>query len=329
MSEVASPILPWHLSLFERLNQLDADKKLPHAMMLLVDGGPVAETFVSSFAARLMCDSPTLVACGHCKSCHLIAAHSHPDIIYVRLEEKAKQLKIEQIRKVINFNTQTAQIGQRKIVTLLPADAMNINAANALLKCLEEPAGDTIYLLQSAHQSRLLPTILSRCQQFVLPKPNDEQADQWLSAVVAEKLHRERLLFFAQGDPIKAAEFYEKKQLLVLDEYAEQLTSVMLKQGSLVEIAARIQKTDVVLWIDFLQILFLNLLKLHHGLAREESLLSLFVELAQKPRFPQATYHFLEAIQSAKAELVSQNNPNIALLVESLLFKWQQISQRI
>ncbi|HBZ99725.1 MAG TPA: DNA polymerase III subunit delta', partial [Pseudomonas sp.] len=70
---------------------------------------------------------------------------------------------------LVGFVTQTAQLGGRKVILLEPAEAMNLNAANALLKSLEEPSGDTVLLLISHQPSRLLPTIKSRCVQQACP----------------------------------------------------------------------------------------------------------------------------------------------------------------
>ncbi len=82
-----------------------------------------------------------------CKSCLLLKAGSHPDNYLLEPEEADKAIKVDQVRDLVSFVVQTAQMGGRKVVLIEPVEAMNINAANALLKSLEEPSGDTVLLL--------------------------------------------------------------------------------------------------------------------------------------------------------------------------------------
>jgi DNA polymerase-3 subunit delta' len=101
---------------------------------------------------------------------------------------------------------QTAQLGGRKVVLIEPVESMNINAANALLKSLEEPSGDTVLLLVSHQPSRLLPTIKSRCVQQACPLPGEAMSLQWLAQALPECSEEERieLLTLAAGSPLAA-----------------------------------------------------------------------------------------------------------------------------
>src|SRR5690606_29876569 len=117
-----------------------------------------------------------------------------------------KAIRIDQVRELVEFVVQTAQLGGRKVVLLEPAEAMNINASNALLKSLEEPSGDTVLLLISHQPSRLLPTIKSRCVQQACPLPSTAQSLAWLGSALPdaspEELHE--LLVLAGGSPLSA-----------------------------------------------------------------------------------------------------------------------------
>ena len=91
------------------------------------------------------------------------------------MPEDSKQIKIEQIRSVIEWSHQTPQQGRAKVLVLDPADRMNVYATNSLLKLLEEPAPNTYLFLISTSPARLLPTIRSRCQRLNLATPTDEE----------------------------------------------------------------------------------------------------------------------------------------------------------
>lgn len=107
--------------------------------------------------ARLLCQQPQgLDACGGCKACMLLKAGSHPDNFVLEPEEADKPIKVDQVRELVAFVVQTAQLGGRKVVLIEPVEAMNVNASNALLKSLEEPSGDTVLLLVTHQPSRLL-----------------------------------------------------------------------------------------------------------------------------------------------------------------------------
>ncbi|HCP54240.1 MAG TPA: DNA polymerase III subunit delta', partial [Pseudomonas sp.] len=94
-----------------------------------------------------------------------------------------------------------AQLAGRKVVLVEPGEAMNLNAANALLKSLEEPSGDTVILLISHQPSRLLPTIKSRCVQQACPLPSEAMSLDWLAKALPESSaqQRQQLLYLAAG----------------------------------------------------------------------------------------------------------------------------------
>ena len=109
----------------------------------------------------------------------LVASHGHPDLAVIRrpYDEKAKRLKtvinVDEIRRAVASMMQTSSTGAR-VVIIDSADEMNLNAANALLKFLEEPPARTLILLVSSAPGRLLPTIRSRCRKFTLPRASTE-----------------------------------------------------------------------------------------------------------------------------------------------------------
>ena len=119
--------------------------------------------------------------CGHCRECRLIGASQHPDYLAVGPLEDSRQIRVEQIRELAEQLALSSHGGGASVALIAPADAMNANAANALLKTLEEPRGGVSLLLLTALPSRLAATILSRCQRLVVPRPSRGQSLAWLA----------------------------------------------------------------------------------------------------------------------------------------------------
>lgn len=197
-------VYPWQAALWQ---QLAGRTQHAHAYLLHGPAGIGKRALAERLMALLLCKSPVeLQACGHCKSCHLLAAGSHPDNYVLEPEEADKPIKVDQVRALVNFVVQTAQLGGRKVILVEPAEAMNLNAANALLKSLEEPSGDTVLLLISHQPSRLLPTIKSRCVQQACPLPSEAVSLQWLSEALPDGSEQDirELLYLAAGSPLAA-----------------------------------------------------------------------------------------------------------------------------
>lgn len=109
-----------------------------------------------------------------------VAAHTHPDIAWIEPQSKSRQILIDQVREnLIHPLSQTSFSGGWKAGVLLYADRMNTQAANALLKTLEEPPARSLLLLISDEPQRLLPTISSRCQRIVLSAEDETAAAHW------------------------------------------------------------------------------------------------------------------------------------------------------
>jgi len=197
--------------------------------------------FANTLAAALLCEAPTPdgLACGNCKQCKLLAAQTHSDLRVLEPEEGSATIKIDAIRNLVDFVGQTSLQGGLKVAILHPVEALTLNAANALLKTLEEPADKSIILLVSHSAGQLLPTIRSRCQRIDFGAPAPESARQWLvSQIQAQsgELTRDQdlnsLLDLASGAPIKAKEYASlnalQENMAMLDELAAVLKKDLL-----------------------------------------------------------------------------------------------------
>lgn len=190
-------IHPW---LEEQWRQLLAlEDRLPHALLFAGPPGVGKRALADELAAHLLCRAPgeAGLACGMCTGCALRLSGNHPDLLVIepaaasadaeadadsdtKAAKKSSQIVIEQIRDLQDALTVTGHQGSRRVVIVEPAQAMNMFTANALLKLLEEPPVGCILILVSSAPRRLLPTIRSRCQQWVFARPQAAQVAAWL-----------------------------------------------------------------------------------------------------------------------------------------------------
>jgi DNA polymerase-3 subunit delta' len=161
-------LLPWQRDLAQRIGSLVADAQLPHGVLITGMEGWGEIAFAQWLALTLLTESLDLNA----------SEIAHPDLRWVKPD--GAEIKVDAIREIGRFAFTTSQRGGRKVVVLESAHLLNRNAANALLKTLEEPPDNTFVLLASCHPSRLLPTIRSRCQRFVI-RPDVASAREWLT----------------------------------------------------------------------------------------------------------------------------------------------------
>lgn len=322
-------LFPWMQPLYDRLLDRHQAKQLPHAILFVGEWLEDTAGFLTRLTSALLCENIESKPCGQCKSCLLFQAGSHPDLLRVAVEDGAKRIKIDQVRAVIEFDTKKPQIGQVKVISMTTIETMNANAANALLKCLEEPSSNTLLLLQSDDIHQVLPTILSRCQKQTLPKPTMEDAHQWLADKVPEKPHRVRLLSFTDGNPLKARQYHEENALLSLDAYADQLIRLMQGDARIVELGEKISKDTPNDWLAFLQKLCISLIKIQAGGINEQQLPKALVELTTQEKFQELLYPFFDYVNAAKADTLTQSNPNMQLLVESVLYRWAAFTRKL
>ena len=198
--------LPWQADNWQRLAQLMESDRLPHALMLAGPAGTGKSRFALALARLLLCSSPVSGHnCGECRACAMSAAGSHSDFRWLGPEGKGQVIGIDAIRDTVAFASKTAGLGERKVIVLSPADRMNTSAANALLKCLEEPSPGTFILLVCHRLHSLPATIRSRCQILRFPVPPAAESVAWLDRLTANDSEASKqLLALAQGCPLAA-----------------------------------------------------------------------------------------------------------------------------
>jgi DNA polymerase III subunit delta' len=200
-------MLPWHAAARERLETAVAGQRLPHALLLQGPAGVGKEQFAGALAAALLCSGrgARLEACGACAECALTRAGSHPDLHWLRRPEDRKTISVDQVRELAERLSMTSMRRGRRVAIVTPAHAMTLNAQNALLKTLEEPASGTLLVLVSSRPSAILPTLRSRCQRVELARPDADLARAWLIGELGSEPPA-RLLELAYGAPFRALE---------------------------------------------------------------------------------------------------------------------------
>ncbi|MGH8686805.1 MAG: DNA polymerase III subunit delta' [Burkholderiales bacterium] len=200
---------------------------MPHALLIHGPQGVGKLALAEHLTQALLCENGEETPCGHCPGCRWFIAGSHPDYRLIEPEALARasepvdeegdapapqaraakpsaEIKVDQVRGLDDFlNLKSHRDGYR-IALVHPAEAMNVNAANALLKSLEEPPGAAMFVLVSHRPSWLLATIRSRCVPYAVPIPNPDAAGGWLRGQgVSDPA---RWLAFASGAPLRALE---------------------------------------------------------------------------------------------------------------------------
>ena len=198
--------LPWHDSQWRRFAAMQASARLPHALLLRGPEGVGKYRFARRMVSALLCERQEFETrpCGDCRGCHLVAADSHPDLHSLTPPEGKHQIGIDQVRSLIERIGLTPQYGGSKTVIVSPAERMTRAAANTLLKTLEEPPGDALFVLV-AHRAGALPaTIRSRCQIVDFPVPDADAAGSWLARELDSEEAAETALRLAHGAPLNA-----------------------------------------------------------------------------------------------------------------------------
>ncbi|MGH8719928.1 MAG: DNA polymerase III subunit delta' [Burkholderiales bacterium] len=310
-------ILPWQNSLWDSI----ARQPLPPALLLAGREGIGKFAFAKALAQRIMCESSQ--ACGKCRSCRWFESEVHPDFHLLEPQEeqeserkKVRVIKVDQIRE-LNEKAVIASSGTR-IFMLHPAETMNANAQNALLKILEEPPAKVLIILVSHQTQRLLPTVLSRCRRMSMPEAKRETALTWL---IEQKVAQpEPALAAAGGAPLRALRLSEQSEArtMFMRELSQSRTALALAQVFL-----KFDSVQVVHWLQqwtYDLMLQHNRRKVHYNVDCEAELAILAGQIG------------IRAIHALQRELLAarrvvEHSLNPTLFMEYLSFLYWRYAQ--
>ena len=257
-------LLPWQTAPLRGL--LAQRERNHHATLLHGPAGTGLRRFALRFAQGLLCRAPAGdLACGHCDACHLFLSGGHPDWrllvrTYARKKDGEPRLRdeivIAQVRTVLDeFLYLTSHRQGAKVVVIYLAEELNNNAANALLKSLEEPPPATYFILAS-HRLRLLaPTVISRCRHVPVPQPAAGEAAAWLrDQHVADPVS---VLAQAGDAPLRALAMadpdYQAERRRFLQRLADPRRLSIAAMGAELESGPRaLRKARLQAWVDWL-----------------------------------------------------------------------------
>ncbi len=339
------PLLPWHRQPLDAL--LARRETLPHAILIHGKQGIGKIEFARAIAQSLLCESPEEgIACGTCDACGWYREGNHPDfreLIPESLSEddaeadgsedsaakdsakdsakekkKSKEIKIDQVRELAHFMTLSTHRDGFRVLVIYPAETMNLSAANALLKTLEEPPPRTVILLVTDQMARLLATIRSRCQRILLAPPTTHEALKWLNA--QNILKPEAALAMAGGAPLDAIAFADRTYQTERQAFLSALTDT---NADYVAAAQSFEKSDLVNIITWLQtwvsdIVLANLAgEARHHIDHQKEI----ARIAARVELPKL-FRYEASLRQTRRTI---SHPlNARLLLEQLLISYQQ-----
>jgi len=211
---------PWLDAAWQRL--LATRARPAQALLLAGPRGVGKSALALAWAQALLCEAPLTggAACGQCPACHWFDTGGHPDFRLVTLQEKAGKegetrmataIEVDQAREAVDYVQLSTYRAGFRVVLVNPADSLNLAAANALLKVLEEPPLNTVFVLVSDQPRRLLPTIRSRCTRLDIGLPPVDQAARWLAEQGVDDAVN--LLALSGGTPLDAQRWADSGEL--------------------------------------------------------------------------------------------------------------------
>lgn len=316
-----------HEQIKNDLRQLLAEKRLPHALLFTGIEG-IGKNLTAKVLAKVLFCSGEEKPCNICSSCRAFDAQNHPDFYYLEPEGKANNIKIEQIRQMQLQIALSPYLADKRVVIINDAEAMNEAAENSLLKTLEEPTGDVVFILVTANKDLLLPTILSRCMKLYFAPLSESEIATILKSKYAIEEDKAVMIAKLSGGSMKRAISFLDDDNFNLCQNAMEFLSKDLYARDIWQISddfSAMDKAKIKQWADFLQMIIRDLLLLRAG-AKD----SLLYNRDKKDVLDKLSVNYslnrLFNCQNLIENLVKRLNSNadLKLMMQDFMLNWRE-----
>ena len=305
-----------HEDVIAELEAIMKQGRMPHAVLFIGPEGIGKQLVARIMAASLFCEKQNGTPCGECFPCRQFFSNQHPDFFF--LSPEGNSIKIEQIRQLQ---------GDKRIVIIDKAELMTVQSANSLLKTLEEPQGDVIFILLAHSRQSLLDTILSRCQVFNFQPLKVSALAQALLSHGIDKDKVEILARLSDGSMGKALELWEKDGLQLRKQAIEVLDCIDLDDIWRVSTAlSELERNRLLAVLEYLSMLWRDMLVLHDECNGELIYNIDMKEILNNKSDAWPARRLLAALQLlSKVRMSLKANANARLAMESFLLKLRDL----
>ncbi len=317
----ATEMPSWHATQWAEFQRGSAQDRVPHGMLLYGASGLGKLEFTQLVAAALLCTdvNDAKRPCGLCSGCTLFNAGNHPDFSRVEPEEGKKSIGVDQIRELCNALALTSFAGGHRVAIIAPADLMTQNAANSLLKTLEEPGAGTMLMLVTARWSILPATIRSRCRGVRFQRPDTNIGLKWLASQ-DDSVDWAPLLRLANGGPFGARKLAAAEVLDQSQELRRDFRRLVAGHADPIALAGSWNRIDSELCINWIILEVMDLIRHACDVGHNEGIPSADLQNTGKNINLHWLFRYLDKLYETSR--LTRGSVNQHLLLESLLIPW-------
>lgn len=318
-----------HHENINRLRMLLHSERMPHALLFTGPAGIGKMKVANTLSAAALCSSAEQTPCGVCQSCRSIASNSHPDLLTVRTD--GTTIKIEQIRQLQSELAFAPYLENRRVCIIEDAERMTAQAANSILKTLEEPQGSILFILISASRQLLLETIISRCLAVAFQPLPQEILIQALCARGFAQNQAAVAARLSGGKMGKALTLLEPEGLAKRDQAAELVQALPQSEMKFVwnmaAIFDKLERRDFLSLLEYLSLILRDMLMI---VSRQDSRLLFNIDLEERLTMQAESWSERALIRALKevttCRQALQANANPRLTGEALLIKLRDLA---
>jgi DNA polymerase III subunit delta' len=318
----------WHPKNWALLCGYIKQNRIPHALLISGGKGLGKHSLAKQFAHSLLCSNPQNngLNCEKCDSCLLIEANTHPDLIFIKPDEDKTTISINQIRQLVTDVYLKPQFESYRVALINPADGMTPSAANAFLKCLEEPTERTIFILITDKPNKLPATISSRCQKLQLSLPEKKVMVDWLKEQGIYE-NKETLLNLVQSSILTVQQLSNDVLLKQRTDCFNDWMAIAKHSSQPAIISEKWHKLPETVLINWLISWVVDLTRCCVGIDRaqlcNQDMARPTQELAQRLHL-KGLYCLYGQLLTSRRQLDAQTN--FQMMLEEILVQWQKIN---